>query len=157
MTWVPSDNLHMPSSFSLCIIFFFFNWSTVDLGFPGGSDSKESACSAGELVSIPRLRRFPGEKNGNPLQNSCLVGPIPWGRKESDLIEWLTLSLHFQREHILRSWELQGLGRVQSCHFTERKWKWRAIQLPLQGHVVRQFTIIRALLTTSTLGRKMLS
>ena len=41
-------------------------------GFPGGSDSKESACSAGDLGLIPRLRRSPGEGNGNPLQYSCL-------------------------------------------------------------------------------------
>ena len=36
-------------------------------GFPGGSDGKESACSAGDLLSIPRLRRSPGEGNGYPL------------------------------------------------------------------------------------------
>ena len=41
-------------------------------GFPGGSDGKESACSAGDLVSIPRLRRSPGEGNGYRLQYSCL-------------------------------------------------------------------------------------
>ena len=42
------------------------------LGFPGGSNGKESACSAGDLGSIPGLGRFPGERNGNPLQYSCL-------------------------------------------------------------------------------------
>ena len=41
-------------------------------GFPGGSDSKESACQAGALGSIPMLRRSPGEGNGKPLQYSCL-------------------------------------------------------------------------------------
>ena len=41
-------------------------------GFPGGSGSKESACSAGDLSSIPGLRRSPGEVNSNPLQYSCL-------------------------------------------------------------------------------------
>ena len=41
-------------------------------GFPGGSDGKESACSAGDLLSIPRLRRSPGEGNGYRLQYSCL-------------------------------------------------------------------------------------
>ena len=40
-------------------------------GFPGGSDGKESACSAGDLGSIPGLGRSPGEGNGNPLQYSC--------------------------------------------------------------------------------------
>ena len=41
-------------------------------GFPGGSDSKASACNAGDLGLIPGLGRSPGEGNGNPLQYSCL-------------------------------------------------------------------------------------
>ena len=41
-------------------------------GFPGGSDVKVSAYNAGNLGSIPGLRRSPGEGNGNPLQHSCL-------------------------------------------------------------------------------------
>ena len=40
--------------------------------FHSGSDSKESACSAGDLDSIPGSGRSPGEGNGNPLQYSCL-------------------------------------------------------------------------------------
>ena len=42
------------------------------MGFPGGSDSKESACNAGDSGLIPGWGRFPGEGNGNPLQYSCL-------------------------------------------------------------------------------------
>ena len=42
------------------------------LGFPGGSDGKESACSAGDPFSIPWLDRFPGERNGSPFQYSWL-------------------------------------------------------------------------------------
>ena len=37
----------------------------------GGSDSKESACNAGDLSSIPGLGRYPGGGHGNPLQYSC--------------------------------------------------------------------------------------
>ena len=40
--------------------------------FPGGSDSKASACSAGDPGSIPGLGRSPAEGNGNPLQYPCL-------------------------------------------------------------------------------------
>ena len=40
--------------------------------FPDGSDSKESACNAGDLSSIPGLGRSLGEGNGNLLQYSCL-------------------------------------------------------------------------------------
>ena len=35
--------------------------------FPGGSDDKESACTAGDLGLIPGLERSPGEENDNPL------------------------------------------------------------------------------------------
>ena len=58
--------------------------------FPGGSDSKGSACNAGDLGSIPGSGRSPGKGNGNPLQYSCLencmdrgaMGYSPWGCKE---------------------------------------------------------------------------
>ena len=44
---------------------------------PGGSDSKESACNAEDLGSIPGLGRSPGE--GNPLQYSCLENSMDKG------------------------------------------------------------------------------
>ena len=40
--------------------------------FPGGSDSKESACNEGDLDLIPGLGRSPGEEKGYPLQYSGL-------------------------------------------------------------------------------------
>ena len=42
------------------------------MGFPGGSDGKESACNVGDLGLIPELERSPGEGNGYPLQYSGL-------------------------------------------------------------------------------------
>ena len=48
-------------------------------GFPGRSDGKASACSAGDLGSIPGLGRSPGEGNGNPLQYSCLENSTECG------------------------------------------------------------------------------
>ena len=42
------------------------------LGFPGGSDGKESACNVGDLGSIPRLGRSPGEGKGSHSINSGL-------------------------------------------------------------------------------------
>ena len=41
-------------------------------GYPGGSDSNESACNEGESGSSPGSGRSPGERNGNPLQSSYL-------------------------------------------------------------------------------------
>ena len=44
-------------------------------GFPGGSDGKESTCSARDPRSIPGSGRSPGEGNSNPPQYSCLGNP----------------------------------------------------------------------------------
>ena len=68
------------------------------MSFPGGSDGKESACNAGDLGSIPGLRRSPGGGHGN---SSILAWRIPWteqpgglqsmgSHKESDTTEWLS-------------------------------------------------------------------
>ena len=48
-------------------------------GFPGGSDSEESACNTGDLGSIPGSRKSPGGGNGNPLRCSCLENPTDRG------------------------------------------------------------------------------
>ena len=52
------------------------NWKRTFLcavmGFPGGSDGKESVCNAGNPGSIPGLGRSPEEGHSNPLQYSCL-------------------------------------------------------------------------------------
>ena len=49
------------------------------MSFPGGSDGKVSACTAGDLGSIPGLGISTAEKNGNPLQYSCLENPTDGG------------------------------------------------------------------------------
>ena len=48
-------------------------------GYPGGSLGKESACNAGELGSVPGLRRSPGEEKGYPCQYYCLENPMGRG------------------------------------------------------------------------------
>ena len=66
--------------------------SVGDKGFPGGS----TPAHARVAVSIPGLRTSPGERNGDPLQYSCLGNHMdkrslvvysPWGCKESDMTE----------------------------------------------------------------------
>ena len=52
------------------------------LGFPGGSDSKESTCNAGasgDVGLIPGSGKSPGEGNSNLLQYSCLENPMDRG------------------------------------------------------------------------------
>ena len=64
------------------------------------SHGKESACNAADPGSIPGLRRSPGEGNGYPWvllpgeshRQRNLAGYSPWGRRESDMPEQLTLS-----------------------------------------------------------------
>ena len=48
-------------------------------GFPGGSDSKESTCKAGDPGSVPGLGKSPGEGNDHLLQYSCLGNPMDRG------------------------------------------------------------------------------
>ena len=48
------------------------------LGFPDGSEGKESAWSGGDLGSIPGQGRSPGGGHGNPSQ--LLSGKSPWIR-----------------------------------------------------------------------------
>ena len=54
------------------------------MSFPGGSDSKESACSAGDTGSIPGSGRSPEEGNGNPLQCSCLENLVDSGAWQAE-------------------------------------------------------------------------
>ena len=53
--------------------------SSLTMGFPDGSNVKASACSAGDLESIPGLGRSPGGGHGNPLQCSRLENPMDRG------------------------------------------------------------------------------
>ena len=58
------------------------------MGFPGGSDSKESACNVGDLDSIPGLGRSPGGGHG---QYSCVENPMDRGAWKATVM-WLKKS-----------------------------------------------------------------
>ena len=66
------------------------------MGFPGGSNGKESACKAGNPGLIPGLGRSPGEGNGYPLQHSCLENSTYrsawWARVQGVTKGWTWLS-----------------------------------------------------------------
>ena len=71
-------------------------FSVTDFGFPGSSDCKASACSAGDLGSIPGLGRSPWRRKWQPTPvrlpgkfHGCLVGYSPWDCKKSDMTEQL--------------------------------------------------------------------
>ena len=59
-----------------------FLWLVISCkGFPGGSDSKEFTCNAGDSGLIPGLGRSPEEGNGNPLLYSCLESTMDRGTR----------------------------------------------------------------------------
>ena len=79
-----------------------FKEGSLCLGFPAGSDGKESTCSVGDLGSIPgsgkipwrRARQptpvfLPGESHGQ----RSLKGYSPWGCKEPDTTERVTVTV----------------------------------------------------------------
>ena len=49
------------------------------MGFPGGSEGKETACNAGDLGLIPGLGRYLGGRHHNPLWYSSLENPMDRG------------------------------------------------------------------------------
>ena len=98
----------------------------VFLGFPCGSAGKKSACNAGDLVLIPGLGRFSWRRERLPTP---VFWPgefqglhSPWGCKESDTTEWLSLFLvqrtDFQKKLVKYPlgicWLIYSL--IQSCY-----------------------------------------
>ena len=83
------------------------------MGLPGGSDCYESACNAGDPGLIPGSGRSPAEGKGYQQRN--LAGYSPWGRKESDMTEQLTLSLSVLTEIRSPMWNI-SIGYPFSWH-----------------------------------------
>ena len=63
------------------------------VGFPGGSDNKESESNVGDTGSIPGLGRSPGGRNGNPLQYSCLGNLMDRGAWRATVLEVAELDM----------------------------------------------------------------
>ena len=87
------------------------------LGFPDSSTGKEPTCNAGDLCSI-RVGKIPWRRERLPTPVFWLVEfhglYSPWGHKESDTTEQLSLS-HFTSLHILGF--LGGsVGKESSCN-----------------------------------------
>ena len=71
--WSTQNSLSRSSPLFKSLIAHIFFW------WPLGSHGKEASCNAGDLGSITGLGRSPGERNGNPLQYSCLENPMDRG------------------------------------------------------------------------------
>ena len=88
-------------------------------GFPGGSDSKESACNAGDLGSIPGLGRSPGEGKSYPLQYSglensmdCIILGV--AKSQTQLNDF-----HFHRLYVESLKKKGGTGTNELIYKTE--------------------------------------
>ena len=96
-----------------------FNW--MPLGFPGGSDDKESACNTGDLGSISGWGRFPGEGTGYRLQYSCLGKPMDRGawrvtvhgvaKSQTGLTDWHSLNQCWKPK--CTGWVFLHLGKCE--------------------------------------------
>jgi len=73
------------------------------VGFPGSSDSKESACNhrrpglnpwVGKIPWRRAWQPIPAFMPGEPHGQRSLVGYSPWGRKDLDMTEWLSTAQH---------------------------------------------------------------
>ena len=68
-------------------IVFFLHFLAVVNGAAASSVGKEFACSAGDLGSISRSGKSPGEGNGSPLQYPSLENPMDRGAWEVTVCE----------------------------------------------------------------------
>ena len=93
------------------------------MGFPCGSAGKESACNAGDLGSIPGFLRAPGEGTlPTPVfwSGECHGLYSPWGRKESDTTERLSLKALEDFSYIFLHCETGVMRLKNSCYSPPR-------------------------------------
>ena len=87
------------------------------MGFPGGSDSKESACNAGDPGSIPGVGRSPGEGNGKPLEYSSLENPMDSGAWWATIRAVTKSRTRLSKEHFHFHFMIElKLCCLPSCH-----------------------------------------
>ena len=84
-------------------------------GFPGGSDSKESACNSGDPGSIPGSGRSFGGGNGNPFQYSFLDNPMDRGARWA-AVHGVTILVSLMAQIVknlpaMQETQVQSLGR----------------------------------------------
>ena len=112
------------------------------MGFPGGSDGKESACSVGDPGSIPGSGRSPGEGNGNPLQYSCLENPMDRGAWQAtvheaakscsrlnnfthfnftNLYSWCNFTLNKFHRTLFKSRTVWNFEKVKLVYYSDKK------------------------------------
>ena len=84
------------------------------MGFPCGSAGKEFICNVGNLNLIPGLGRSPREGTSYPLQYPDLYSP--WGCRQSDMTEQLSLSLYHYYKDVIKYIKRRARFKVKKCH-----------------------------------------
>ena len=93
------------------------------MGFPGGSDGKESTCNVENLGLIPGLGRSPEERNGYPFQYSCMQNSMDRGACQATVHRvaksqtWLLLTPPFLQSSSQNHdhWEDHSLDNMDLC------------------------------------------
>ena len=121
-------------------------WFPTFSGFPGGSDSKESACTAEDLSSIPLSGRSLGEGNGNPLQYSCLENSMDrgtwWATVHGVAKSQTRLSMHTQRERLCIGHRPRNVSHHFCSHFIGKNLNTR-LRLKIQSPAQRPHTCLQ--------------
>ena len=94
------------------------------MGFPGGSDSKESACNIGDPGLIPGLGISSGIGNGNPPQYSCLENSMDRGAWQATV------------HGVAKSWT-----QLNNFHFTSNLMQSKALikKKSINGYWINEF------------------
>ena len=110
----------------------------VIVGFPGGSDGKESACNVGDLGSIIELGRSPGGRHDNQLQYSCQV-LLSMGILQARILEWVAMRpsresswprdqtcVSYIAGRFFTSWTIEEVARVKTTafHYSSKAEHW---------------------------------
>ena len=114
-------------------------WFLILLGFPSGSDSKESAFSVGDLCSFPLLGRSPGEGNGYQLQYSGLENSMGSQRIRHDWVTFTSLYSVFR-------------ACLWSCLASSFLSLLVSVPLPTNHFLFQQYFLINDLHSSSFLG-----
>ena len=97
-----------------------------NMGFPGGSSGKYSACNVGDLCLIPGLGRFPAGANGYPFQYSglensmyCTVHRVTKSRTRLSDFHFISASCpstpKWVREYFQKTMTLSSKSGSQHC------------------------------------------
>ena len=130
-------------------------FSRAKLGFPGGSHGKKNQpANAGDVGSIPGLGRFPWKRKWLPTPiflpgeshgQRSLAGYSPWGPKQLDTTEWLTLTFytslisvkHLKVSPTIDNWSSRDWKKI-SCSPIDPQWTWTTKEMQFKQNLLNK-------------------